>query len=115
MTKKQTGLLAAALCSAGLVSAIALAYTLNRPLVVAQPLATHSEIAMHVSEFHASLLPEVEPTVVELAPVVIVSEHRSLATRSTTNAVPRDIADMRCTGWRSLEQGPATGQVRLCE
>jgi hypothetical protein len=114
VTKKQTGLVAMLVCATAFSSAGALAYSLSRPLSV--PLrAELGQMEERAPNFLVASTPE-PGDVVELPPTVIVSHHASrAAVREVVPAAARDISDMRCTGWRPLEQGSVTQGVRLCE
>jgi hypothetical protein len=122
MTNRKAGIFAAVFCAVGVISAGALAYELQRPLVVpfseSFSSAEHLTSASPASTLNADLGSSTDSPVIELAPMVVVarvSPHRTAV--PTTRAVPdgsRDISEMRCSGWRPLEQGPVTQSVRIC-
>jgi hypothetical protein len=110
MTNRTYGLVAAALCAAGTVSAVALAYELRAPIAVpySESFMTAHELVQ--TEPATSLTSTEAPFVIELPPMVVV------AGPAVAPVAPvRDITEMRCGGWVSLEQGPETGRVRLCQ
>jgi hypothetical protein len=113
VTKKQSGLLAVAVCATAFSSAGALAYALGRPLAV----PSRPELGQMENREPSVLVASTpEPAVIEIAPMVIVGH---FTPREADNAEPstsvRDLSDMRCTGWRPLEQGSVIQSVRLCE
>jgi hypothetical protein len=119
MTNRGYGVVAAILCAAGTLSAGALAYELRAPAIVpySQSFVTARELIQTASARSLTTTPTEMPSVVELPPTVIVAgPHAATASAGKMHAAaPRDIGDMHCTDWRSLEQGPAAGLVRLCE
>jgi hypothetical protein len=92
------------------VSAGALAYALNRPLV---PVATLEEVLgapppPALTEA-AAPPPAATPTpIIRLAPVLIVSH-------VAATSHPRGLSEMNCSNWKGLTQGPEGQQVRYCE
>jgi hypothetical protein len=118
MTNRGYGVVAAVLCAASTLSAGALAYALRVPAVVPYSKSFVTAVELIETAPAESLTTSTElPTVIELPPTVITASPPG-ATASAGKAkaaATRDIAEMRCTDWRSLEQGPAAGLVRLCE
>jgi hypothetical protein len=114
VTKKQSGLLAVVSCALAFSSAAALAYGISRPLSVpARP-----ELGQLEERGPSALVASTpEPgDIIEVAPIVVVGHFTPhAAERTELHPTARDLRDMRCTGWRPLEQGSVAQSVRLCE
>jgi hypothetical protein len=110
MTNRGYGVVAAVLIAAGTFSAVALAYELRAPEVVPYSESFKTAAELVPAEPATTFTSTEAPFVIELPTVVIV------ASRSVAPAIDvRDLTEMRCTDWKSLEQGPATSRVRLCQ
>jgi hypothetical protein len=112
MKKATPLLLLAAVWSAALVSAVALAYALQRPVAPAASLAEVFGVP-EPPRLAATSTPQREATnTIRLSPVVIVGH---VAVPALLPLRPRDLSEMRCSTWQDLTQGPVGQLVRYCE
>jgi len=115
MTNRRAGMIAAVLCATGLVSAVGLAFELQRPQVI--PYSQSFITAENLASAQPALaldLPDESP-VIRVAPVVIVGTSPERSTgRPEVSVAPRDISQMHCSDWKGLEQGSSSQRVRLC-
>jgi hypothetical protein len=110
-------LIAIASWSTALVAAGAFAYVLTAdapqpvasmmgsPRVQPAPVILSAEAAMH----HESA------TLVVLPPTIITDNRRRGAMVPAPATTARQLSEMSCSGWRSLEQGSSGQMVRSCD
>ena len=118
MTRTTIATIAVWMCATS--SALALTYTLNRPMLpppqaerTPPPPADAPATKPHPSDSVASVP---APEVVSLPPVQIaVTRRRAVAPANVVADLPRALSEMRCSGWKSLASGPADQVVRYCE
>lgn len=109
-------IIAVAAWSAALVSAGALAYVLNAD--APQPVASSidsvpNEPLPSTPLVEAAMHPETGIIIVLPTTVVAAPVHRKAA--PPTPARARKLSEMTCSGWRPLEQGDRSQQVRSCD
>lgn len=104
MTKTSSLALLAAVWGAGLLAAAA-AWKVHQP-PVANVVIEPAPIGR--AEVNSAVATPPEPTFIRMAPVTIVGRVPQLAPPPAKKVV-------HCSDWRTLAQGPADGQVRVCE
>jgi hypothetical protein len=87
------------------MSAVALAYVLNRPLVVAS-------VAPALAPMETA--PIVAPPAVPEERVIVLQPLTILGSRAVVVAPPA-VKQLHCTDMQPLSQGPAGAKVRYCE
>lgn len=101
--------LTAAVWLAGLGSAAALTYDLNRPLKQRPVPAT---VAEGVATRPSAPVAPLEPLVLYVPTVTIVGEARHSPPAARPHHV-KDVSEMHCSGWRDLNMG--SGHVQTCD
>jgi hypothetical protein len=109
--KRRTALaITAAVWITAIATAAGLAHALNRPIDSPAPLvqlAPREPIQERLVDDSSSSAP-----ILTIPPVTIVAHtHRRAASPAPVR--PRDIAEMRCAEWRTLDMG--SGHVQVCE
>jgi hypothetical protein len=120
--KKRTAIaVTAAVWLASLGSAAALTYELNRPLRdgrAPSPIAASSMSATASAAEARAFAAESfsEPPVIDVPTITIVAsvERHRRSSPAASRAIPvKDISEMHCADWRSLDMG--SGHVQICE
>ena len=114
MTNRRAGIVAAILCAAGAFSAVALAFELQRPVVVPYSWSLVAAESLTSAKPATILSVPIDSPVMEVAPVIIIGTVPHHRAPQEVTAEPRNLSEMHCTEWKGLEQGSSTQRVRLC-